>query len=293
MLGSEIIDINPRLAGANLGVPEVRMFGYARFKEAIRTTDDWASHTGPELIFLMSGEACWEHGEEQIVQASGGQLITFPKMRKHRILHSVYPPSESFWIVMKDPDEITSPSLLTPEAHVEFCKLLNSGSFIMDMPADVMNQAISISRLLLDPIVFSGGGLTISDLRAKLLSIMSEFWKTIAGGRMKRDASQIVQDATKYIHENARQTIRIEDVSDALGVTRGYLHAKFRKELGMSPVDYIQRLRIKWCCEQLSNSADSITEIALDNGFESSQYFSRAFRKYLGLTPTEFRHRSK
>jgi AraC-like DNA-binding protein len=293
MLGSEIIDINPRMAGLDLGVPEVRMFGYVRFREAIRTSDDWSSHTGPELIYVISGEACWEHADEQLIQAAGGQLILFPKGTRHRISHSVYPPSESFWLIMKEPGDIEKPSLLTPEAHVELSSLLNSGCCICDGSEETLNQVLAISRMLVDPIVFSGGGLTISELRARLLSVLLEFWKCIAGRRFKRDASPMVQEAKKFIHENARQAIRIEDVAEVVGLTRGYLHARFRKEMGMSPIDYLQRLRIKWCCEQLSNSSDSITEVALENGFESSQYFSRVFRKYLGLTPSEFRNRLK
>jgi AraC-like DNA-binding protein len=58
----------------------------------------------------------------------------------------------------------------------------------------------------------------------------------------------------------------------------------------MAPNDFRQRIRIKRSCQRLAKSADPITMIALENGFHSSQYFSRVFRKYVGLTPTGYRN---
>jgi AraC-like DNA-binding protein len=57
----------------------------------------------------------------------------------------------------------------------------------------------------------------------------------------------------------------------------------------MAPNDYRQRLRIKRCCERLTKTSDSITAIGIESGFQSSQYFSRVFKKYVGLTPSDYR----
>ena len=57
----------------------------------------------------------------------------------------------------------------------------------------------------------------------------------------------------------------------------------------MSPSDYAQRIRIKRCCSKLATTEESVTEIAIEFGFGTSQYFSRVFKKYLGTTPSEYR----
>jgi AraC-like DNA-binding protein len=57
----------------------------------------------------------------------------------------------------------------------------------------------------------------------------------------------------------------------------------------MSPNDYRHRLGINACCELLASSDCSITEVAINLGYCSSQYFCQVFRKYVGTTPTEFR----
>jgi AraC-like DNA-binding protein len=57
----------------------------------------------------------------------------------------------------------------------------------------------------------------------------------------------------------------------------------------MSPNDYRHRLRIKACCDLLASTNHSITEVAINLGYSSSQYFCQVFRKYVGTTPTEYR----
>ena len=292
MLGSQIIDINPRIAGCDLRVPEVRVFGYCKFRKAVRTNDDWGSHSGPEIVFLIEGEACWETGDEQLVQVVGGQAIVFPRGSKHRIVNSVYPPSESLWIIMKDPAETSAPSLLTPEAHRDFCDLLNAGGHLWDAGPACLAQVLDLSRLLVDPAIFSGGGLIISELRAKLHNVLLEFWKTCSRSGLNGGASGVVQAAKSFLQENLVQEISISELAARLGCSRGHLHAAFRREMGMSPNDYLQRLRIKRCCDKLMASSDSITDIAFGNGFDSAQYFARVFRKYLGFSPSEFRARA-
>jgi AraC-like DNA-binding protein len=48
-------------------------------------------------------------------------------------------------------------------------------------------------------------------------------------------------------------------------------------------------VRVKRCCERLAQTSESVTSIGISAGFGSSQYFSRVFRKYVGVTPTAYR----
>jgi AraC-like DNA-binding protein len=78
-------------------------------------------------------------------------------------------------------------------------------------------------------------------------------------------------------------------VAKRLGYGKSRLYSLFTHEVGMAPNDYRQRIRIKRCCERLTRTSDSITAIGIDSGFHSSQYFSRVFKKYVGVTPTDYR----
>jgi AraC-like DNA-binding protein len=291
MLGSQLIDTNPRISGFDLGVPEVRWFGFCRFRDAVRTNDSWDSHTGPEVVFVMEGEACWEVGEHDLVQANGGQAVVFPAGARHRILNSIYPPSESLWILMKGPDEVEAPSLLMKDAHAEFCGLLNTGRLLRDINESCKIQITELARLLADPAVFGGGRLIVSDLRAKLHNVMLEFWKTCGTRGERAESNRIVAKAKTFLNANSSEEVSIGELAERLGCSRGHLHAVFRSEMGMSPIDYLRRLRITKSCASLTRSVEPITEIALSNGFESSQYFARVFRRYVGISPREFREK--
>lgn len=61
---------------------------------------------------------------------------------------------------------------------------------------------------------------------------------------------------------------------------------------GVSPLQYVLHLRINYACRELQETRRGITEIAYDSGFEDSNYFSRTFRKFIGMTPREYRLRN-
>jgi len=72
-------------------------------------------------------------------------------------------------------------------------------------------------------------------------------------------------------------------------VSENHLSRIFRRELGISPWDYLNRYRIKQAKELLTNTQDSITSVALRVGFNDPAYFSRVFRKQVGQSPSTFR----
>jgi hypothetical protein len=209
MLGSQIIDINPRIAGCDLRVPEVRVFGYCKFRKAVRTNDDWGSHSGPEIVFLIEGEACWETDDEQLVQAVGGQAIVFPRGNRHRIVNAVYPPSESVWIIMKDPAETSGHRYSRPSAP----RLRSSRRRRHRMPVGVPGAGPHLGRLLVDPAIFSSGGLIISEFRAKLHNVLLEFWKTCDRHALNGRASGVCRRRNPSSGESG-QEISISELAE-------------------------------------------------------------------------------
>jgi two-component system response regulator YesN len=75
-------------------------------------------------------------------------------------------------------------------------------------------------------------------------------------------------------------------------VSENYLGRIFQQELGLSPMEYLNRYRIKEAKALLSQTGASITEIAAQVGFDDPAYFSRAFRKQVGFSPRAYRKQS-
>jgi len=99
----------------------------------------------------------------------------------------------------------------------------------------------------------------------------------------------LIKQALGFLHQNYAQPINRKDVALAVGVNPNYLSQIFRQEVSISPLDYLNRLRIQKAKELLSQSQDTITKIATQVGFNDSAYFSRVFHKLTGQSPQEFR----
>lgn len=289
MLGSQLLDLNASITGKDIGVPEIKTFGFATFQKAMATTDSWSSHGGPELVFVIEGEACWELENEALIPVSGGQFALFPANKKHRIVNGLYPPSHSFWIVVAGASQVADPALLTREGLNDFQSHLGRRGLTHDIEPRCMEAICELNRLMGDPRIYTGSSLLIAEMRAALHTVLVEGWKAQDKKLADRGNSSLVDDFLEVLHSDPDADLNIGEVANRLGFSRSYLHNRFRKEVGMSPSDYAQRLRIKRSCSRLATTEESVTDIAIEFGFGSSQYFSRVFRKYLGTTPTEYR----
>lgn len=103
------------------------------------------------------------------------------------------------------------------------------------------------------------------------------------------DHSADIDQALRYIDLNYRQPITLEEVADKINLTPTYLSRKFKKITGVTFKEYLTRIRIRQASQLLLTTDDSITKIAIDCGFNSSNYFKDSFKKISGVSPRTFR----
>jgi AraC-like DNA-binding protein len=94
-----------------------------------------------------------------------------------------------------------------------------------------------------------------------------------------------------YVKDNYRSQLNMHILTGISGMSESHVLRSFKQYLGCSPFRYISRLRLSAATDALIQTDKSITEIALDLGFNDSNYFTRSFRKHLGLSPREYRYR--
>ena len=95
--------------------------------------------------------------------------------------------------------------------------------------------------------------------------------------------------AARYINEHFRQQISAADIAAAAGFSPNYLSRKFREAAGIGVHDYLVFIRLRSAAFELISTSDSVTDIALRNGFSDSNYFKDVFKKNYGMTPREYR----
>ena len=90
--------------------------------------------------------------------------------------------------------------------------------------------------------------------------------------------------------ENALQRlVTLTELTELTAMSVSTLNRTFKEATGYSPIEYHLRIRIKKAGEILCNSSFNITEVAYRTGFDDSNYFSRQFKKIMGVSPLEFR----
>ena len=106
---------------------------------------------------------------------------------------------------------------------------------------------------------------------------------------LPQPTSLLVKKAIAYLHDNYAMPLTRQDIARAVGVSANYLNQIFHQEVGIAPLDCLNRFRIIRARELLESTADPITAIAAQVGFDDPSYFSRVFRKYAGRTPQSYR----
>ena len=95
--------------------------------------------------------------------------------------------------------------------------------------------------------------------------------------------------AIDYINAAYDKDFSLEDVADFVGISKFYLSHEFHKYTGYPFVGYVNRVRCKKAQQLLADEHLEIKEISSLCGFENASYFARAFRRYIGISPAEYR----
>lgn len=121
---------------------------------------------------------------------------------------------------------------------------------------------------------------------------LSRLKKILFGAKMlPANTSDLVKKAIAFIENNASRHIARWQVADSIHVNEDYMARIFKKELGISPWDYMNRYRIHIASRLLRESAKSIGEIAYDTGFQDQAYFCRVYKRIKGVAPGKERQR--
>jgi AraC-like DNA-binding protein len=99
----------------------------------------------------------------------------------------------------------------------------------------------------------------------------------------------LLKNMLGYISQNNNRKISLVEISEFVNLTPQYLCKFFKEMTGHNIVDYINRYRVEKASTLLKVSNLSITDIALECGFDNISYFNRVFKKQTYCTPTEFR----
>lgn len=131
----------------------------------------------------------------------------------------------------------------------------------------------------------------INDVYVCAGKMMDEFSRRVQKARENSRYSVAVRGCIDYIDMHIREDISLKQISEHLGYTPYYLTEKFRKETGISLREHIKKRKVEYACILLQSQSEDIAHVGEELAFSTPSYFSQVFKKYTGLTPTEYRER--
>ena len=243
------------------------------------------SHTGFEFHYLSRGGYGWRMGRETVDQHMGDIFVNYPN-EIHASGPQTYPESHFLWIGLRltqlGPDGRSLAALLRGRN----CRVLSGCHEVEPVLRGLVSQVIS-HRADRSAVALAYLQTFIALVRQSVLSADSEPDGDVA----RLPYSHNVQKAVSYLEENLDRRLSLGELA-ASATMRHVSHfcAQFHREVGIPPAAHHRRLRLRAAREALKQGTFTITMVALQFGFSSSQHFSACFKREFGTSPRQWQN---
>ena len=105
------------------------------------------------------------------------------------------------------------------------------------------------------------------------------------------ETKKLITNAIRYIRENPKENLSLQSIADNAGFSLTYFDALFKQHTGYTPVEYSRVYKLTRAAIALRRTGNSVLDIALEYGYQSPESFSRAFKAFYSLTPSEYREK--
>jgi AraC-like DNA-binding protein len=275
------------LSGKAFGLSFVQAVASIHNRNASRIT--WHQHSMAECLFVIEGSTEYEFNDHRTVNLPGGHFLIIPAFVRHRGVQDVRRPGRLCSIQIDlDAKRTTS---IAPFSTMEFRWLGKQLRSALSMSYSMNSELRRLTNAFSDRIGDfdrSQPNLTAS-LRLLICETLVEAAHQLSQPQTL-PPSEAVRAAMHFMNERYSESISMANVSEKIGISRSRLFVNFKSATGMTPNDYLQRLRVSKAAELLKNSHRTITEIAMNCGFSTSQYFSYVFAKYHDMPPKQYRN---
>ncbi|CAI6083714.1 AraC family transcriptional regulator [Cohnella sp. JJ-181] len=257
----------------NLYVSDIGYFPHARHHYRERS-DGCDAHI---VIYCAEG-AGWVEQDGKMSPLSERQLAVVPAGTPHRYGASEDKPWSIYWFHLRG------------EQAAALLRLYNLGGVPVTVPIGLQAHFLeSFERcygLLADKPYSLPVQVHVSQTLGQLLGAIG---LGTGGTSRHRKREEDLERATRYMNDHLHATITLPRLAAHTGLSRQHLIYLFKQETGFPPIDYYLRLKMQRAGQLLSLTGMSIKEIAADVGFADPYYFSRMFKKLMGVSPSEYR----
>ncbi len=262
--------------------PEI---GWIKIRNAARPMQIEVHRDHLEFLFLYSGRKRMWVDHKRYDMQGGDLLIIFPG-EEHGAEDIVQNRSSLAYFLMEE-----------PAAHSGFCMLEETDrQTLWERLKALPQRKFSVSSLirrefdrLLDSLfrLEEKTGLEAARTRARLLELLLQILETkeAESEGLSPDISTVI----RYIGREKGEMPSVSQMAALVNLSESRFKQKFKQETGVPPAEFLVREKIGEARRLLETTHLSVTSIAMDLGFTSSQHFSVLFKKYVGESPMQYR----
>ncbi len=236
-------------------------------------------HERMELLLVVSGEMTVKLGQNEVT-ASSGNLVIVPPFKSHSGVTGNS--GVNYYVLMFDLSAFNSP--LNINRHF-FNPLINqTADFI---PLTDNNEIVSLANMILEEHKTNDYSSSII-VMGKIYEFLGLLYRHCLIEEQNIIEDNRLKNVLEYIDKNFSENISSYSLSHLFGYDESYFCRRFKTVTGLTPMNYIQILRLEAARRKIKSGEYKIAEIALSCGFSDSNYFTRCFKKHYGITPLKY-----
>lgn len=236
------------------------------------------SHNYVEVLFLQSGE-CEIYIEEKIYKLHKNYMIIIPNGLKHKLLPG---PSKCKNLKLSIPLNYMNLTLAADFNDILYKRAIKLDSDEVKF-IKAKFETINIECSLNDKY-------SSEILKNLILEFFVSFLRDLKNDRDFEKEISLVDEITMYLFEHFSDDLNQKSIAQMFYISRSYLSKLFKAKTGRGFNEYLNKIRIEQAKISLKTTTVPVTEIAFSCGFNDSNYFSKSFKKFEGVSPLNYRN---
>ncbi|MGO5051699.1 helix-turn-helix domain-containing protein [Lachnospiraceae bacterium LCP25S3_G4] len=254
----------------SLYLTDVGFFPHARyhFREREEGIEEYI------LLYCVEGEGRIKVGDKEYILHEQ-EAFCIPSNERHNYYASEENPWSIFWVHFKGDNTKHYP--------------LGKKEIIQINSTHANNRIITLFDVLfrvLERNYTLGNYIYIAQVLGLILAEIYYREKVDEVSKQNKHVTAIV----RYMYKNLERNLKLEDIEKELNLSKSYINATFKKYANRAPIDFFINLKMQEACKLLKSTDLYILEISQVLGYDDQYYFSRIFKKVIGVSPKEYRN---